>query len=258
MKVLILEDEFRNYNRLRRMLTDIDPTMTIEGPLESVEEAKQWFAHHKSKLAPDLVMADIRLSDGVSFDALRSIDPRSALVFTTAYDEYALKAFQYNGLAYLMKPIEEEELRQTIARVKNFLLRDTAPPESQGLNELIAKIQKQEGGYRERFLIPYKDGYEVVRTEAVSHICTEYKDTRLYLRSGKCFSLSQSLDELERQLNPRNFVRVNRQYIVHIDSIEGLKTFFGGKLLVKLRGFEKLEIFCSRERAPLLKEWLNQ
>lgn len=259
MKALIIEDEFRNYNRLRRMLTALDATMTIEGPLESVCETREWLASHGGPLAPDIIFADIRLSDGISFDALDNVDEHSKLVFTTAYDEYALRAFQYNGLAYLMKPIEEGELRQTLHRIKAMEAQGgQMAPDVQGLQEVIREMRADSYQYRERFLIPYKDGFEIVCTSDVSYICTAFKDTRVYLPSGKFYSLNMSLDELEHQLNPRRFFRVNRQFIVNVNSVASLKTFFGGKLRVQLRGFEGVEVMCSRERAPQLKEWLNQ
>lgn len=256
MKVLIIEDEFRNYNRLRKMLQAYEPTMTIEGPLESVEETRQWLSVHKGENAPDLVLADIRLSDGISFDALDGLDASSSLVFTTAYDEYALQAFQYNGLAYLMKPIEEEELRQTIDRIQ--LLREKE--KSMDLKNLLAQMRVDNYQYRERFLVPYKDGYEVVNVENVAFICTEFKDTRIYLmgEKRKFYSLSMSLDEIERQLNPHRFFRVNRQFIINVSAVEGLKTYFGGKLRVRLQGYEEEEVMCSRDKASQLKEWLNR
>ena len=269
MKVLIIEDEFRNYNRLRKMLQAYDPAMTIEGPLESVEETRQWLAAHKGENAPDLVLADIRLSDGISFDALDGLDASSSLVFTTAYDEYALQAFQYNGLAYLMKPIEEDELRQTIDRIKQLRGNaesltsssdSSAASENMSIKELLAQMRADNYQYRERFLVPYKDGYEVVNVENVAFICTEFKDTRIYLmgEKRKFYSLSMSLDEIERQLNPHRFFRVNRQFIINVQAVEGLKTYFGGKLRVRILGYEEEEVMCSRDKASQLKEWLNR
>ena len=256
MKVLIIEDEFRNYNRLRKMLQAYDPTMTIEGPLESVEETRQWLSVHKGENAPDLVLADIRLSDGISFDALDGLETSSSLVFTTAYDEYALQAFQYNGLAYLMKPIEEAELRQTIDRIKLL----SGKEKSMDLKNLLAQMRADNYQYRERFLVPYKDGYEVVNVENVAFICTEFKDTRIYLmgEKRKFYSLSMSLDEIERQLNLHRFFRVNRQFIINVSAVEGLKTYFGGKLRVRLQGYEEEVVMCSRDKASQLKEWLNR
>lgn len=259
MKTLIIEDEFRNYNRLRKMLMAYEPTMTIEGPLESVAETKQWLAVHKKENAPDLILADIRLGDGLSFDALHDIDGASALVFTTAYDEYALQAFRNNGLAYLMKPIEEDELRQTIDRIKAIKADGKQRADSE-LRQLLQQMRASEYKYRERFLVPYKDGFEVINVNDIAYICTEYKDTRIRLSDNKkgCYSISISLDEIERQLNPNSFFRVNRQYIVNVSSVKGLKTFFGGKLRVCLLGYDEVEIMCSRDKATALKEWLNK
>lgn len=126
--------------------------------------------------------------------------PSSCLVFTTAYDEYALRAFQYNGLAYLMKPIEEEELRHTIERIIALRSRQELQQtvEMQNMKELMNQIRTDNYQYRDRFLVPYKDGFEVVNVKDVCYICTEFKDTRLYLKNGKFFSVSMPLDEAER------------------------------------------------------------
>lgn len=258
MKTLIIEDEFRNYNRLRKMLLAYDPTMTIEGPLESVAETRSWLIAHQGELAPDLVLADIRLADGLSFDALDTIDEESMLVFTTAYDEYALQAFHYNGLAYLMKPIEEDELRQTLDRIGR--LRSSTRPAASGMKQLMKQMQGEGGCYRQRFLVPYKDGFEVVNVSNIAFICTEYKDTRIYLLGNNrhIFSLSMTLDEIERQLNPHHFFRVNRQYIVNLSAVAGLKTYFGGKLRVRIVDHDEVEVMCSRDKAAALKDWLNQ
>lgn len=147
MNALIIEDEFRNANRLRKMLVDIDPEMRIDGPLETVTETRQWPRSHP---APDVIFADIRLSDGVSFDALDAVDSHTAVVFTTAYDEYALQAFQYNGIAYLMKPIEEEELRATVERIRDMKGSSTQPDVNAAmLRDLLANL-RQSGCYLSR------------------------------------------------------------------------------------------------------------
>ena len=211
---MIIEDEFRNYNRLRKMLLVYDPTMTIEGPLESVAETKMWLSAHSGKDAPDIILADIRLSDGISFDALDNMDEASALVFTTAYDEYALQAFRYNGLAYLMKPIEEEELHATLDRIRRMKSGSTGYHGTEGdIKRLLQQMRTDHYQYRERFLVAYKDGFEVVNVDDIAFICTEYKDTHIHLNDGnkRVYSLSLSLDEIESQLNPRCFFRVNRQ-----------------------------------------------
>lgn len=259
MKTLIIEDEYRNYNRLRKMLLAYEPDMIVEGPLETVAETKRWLSAHKGVGAPDLILADIRLGDGISFDALHDIDDNSMLVFTTAYDEYALQAFRYNGIAYLMKPVEEDELRQTLDRIKRTKDNGLRNVTSE-LNNLLLQMKADEYHYRERFLVPYKDGFEVVNVNDIAFICTEFKDTRIYLSTKKKggYSISMSLDEIERQLNPQRFFRINRQFIVGISAVAGLKNYFGGKLRVCILGYEDVEVMCSRDKATALKEWLNR
>lgn len=126
------------------------------------------------------------------------------------------------------------------------------------LRELLTNLHPADAAYRERFLIPYKDGFEVVNIKEVSHIFSEYKISKLCLKDGKKYSLNMPLDEIEQQLNPNQFFRVNRQFIVAVDCVAGLKTYFGGKIRVRIRNFDDLEVLCSRDKAPLLKAWLNR
>lgn len=174
------------------------------------------------------------------------------LVFTTAYDKYALQAFRYNGIAYLLKPVDDEELRAMLNRIQNLRATNTH------LQSILAMMQQNNQPYRERFLVPYKDGYEVVSVNDISYICTEYKDTRLYLTTGHFFSISMTLEEIESQLNPRDFFRVNRQTIISIHAVSGLKTWFGSKLRVRLANYPDTEVLCSREKASALKTWLGR
>ena len=252
MKVLIIEDEYRNANRLQKLLLDYDATMHIDGPLESVADTRSWLHTHQGEQAPDIIFSDIRLSDGISFDALDEASPSSIIVFTTAYDEYALKAFQFNGLAYLMKPIDADELRNVLNRINQTRV------SNQNIQQLLTQMKNHQMKYRERFLIPFKDGYEVVSTADISHICTENKNTRCYLNSGKSYTIPMSLEEIEKQLDPARFFRVSRQYIISVDAISCLKTYFVGKIKVKLTNYPDTDVMCSRERAAQLKEWINR
>ncbi len=252
MKVLIIEDEQHNFNRLKKLLLAYDATMQVEGPLETIDETRDWLHSHQGNEAPDIVFSDIRLADGLCFDTLSELNPSSMLVFTTAYDEYALQAFWYNGIAYLLKPVDEEELRATLNRIQDLRATNTH------LQSILSMMQQSSLPYRERFLVPYKDGYELVTVDDISHICTEYKDTRLYLTSGRFFSITMTLEEIESQLNPRDFFRVNRQTIISIHAVSGLKTWFGGKLRVRLVTYPDTEVLCSREKAAALKTWLGR
>lgn len=251
MNILIIEDERRNYNHLKRMLSRLNPAFRIEGPLPSIAGTLDWFRHHPE---PDLILADIRLEDGLSFDALRQLNLHAPVIFTTAYDEYAIQAFKHNGLDYLLKPIDDGELADAIHKAERMLGQNT----SVHLEQLAAEMDALRGKYRERFLLPWRDGWLPVRVNEISHFCTEDKMAYVCLKEGSSYATPFSLDGLEAQLNPRSFFRANRQYIIHIDSIAQIKHFFGAKLMVRLKGYPDVEVVISREKAADFKQWLNQ
>lgn len=251
MNILIIEDEKRNYNRLKRLLEVINPSYRISEPMTSIAETTEYLRQHQ---APDLILADIRLSDGLSFEALRQTAVSSPVIFTTAYDEYAIQAFKYNSFDYLLKPIDEKELAAAIEKVcsRNLM------PQSNDIRQLIEQMQRNNYKYRERFLLPYRDGYKSVRADELSHISLVSKSTFLFLRNGTSTLVPFSMDELEMQLNPEVFFRANRQYIIHIDSIEHIGNYFNSRLLIRLKGYPDEKIIVSREKAASLKEWLDK
>ena len=153
MHILIIEDEKRNFNRLKRLLEEIDGTFRIDGPLASIVEAVEWLQAHP---APELIFADIRLSDGLSFDVLRRTAVPSPVIFTTAYDEYAIQAFKYNSFDYLLKPVKADELAAAMEKVRR-----ASSPQTNGeeVRQLLEYMRQSNYRYRERFLLPYRDGY---------------------------------------------------------------------------------------------------
>ncbi len=251
MKILIIEDEQSNATRLCRILKEIDNDVKILASPTSNKETADFFS--RTEEMPDIILADIQLGDGLSFEALKAAPQSIPVIFTTAYDQYAIKAFKFNSIDYLLKPIDKDELKAAIS--KAFKKNDS---NTDAIKELLLSLHGEDIRYRERFLVPYKDGYEVVLVSSISHICTVYKDTRIYLKSGSFYSISLSLDDIIKQLNPARFFRINRQFIVNIDSISQLKTYFAGKARVYLKEYEETEIMCSRERVPMLKSWLNK
>lgn len=168
MKILVLEDEQRNAMRLIRLLNGIDATFTIEGPLASIKETVEFFQSGK---AADLILADIRLTDGLSFEALKYAPATVPIIFTTAYDEYAVQAFKFNSFDYLLKPVDADELEAAIDKAiktgRNYA--------DENLRQLFDALQKNRFRYRERFLLPYRDGYKTVRVSDINHIETENK-----------------------------------------------------------------------------------
>lgn len=248
MHILIIEDEKRNFNRLKRLLEEIDGTFRIDGPLASIVEAVEWLQAHP---APELIFADIRLSDGLSFDVLRRTAVPSPVIFTTAYDEYAIQAFKYNSFDYLLKPVKADELAAAMEKVRR-----ASSPQTNGeeVRQLLEYMRQSNYRYRERFLLPYRDGYISVQVKDISHIALDERNTLLCLNNGTSETVPYSLDELESQLNPDVFFRANRQYLIHIDSILSINNWFNSRLKIRLKKYPDVEIIVSRERAAELKD----
>jgi len=251
MNILLLEDEERNANRLIRLLHDIDPSFQINGPLASIAATKTYLLTMPD---PDLILADIRLSDGLSFEALKSASVSVPIIFTTAYDEYAIRAFKFNSFDYLLKPIDADELADTIDRLN---LRGKCV-QNEKLQQLFDALSHSNYRFRERFLLPYRDGYKTINTNDVNHIHTKNKTTHLYLNNGTEETVIFSMDELEKQLNPDKFFRANRQFIINMESILFVGNYFGGKLIVKLKGYPEVEVIISKEKTSSLKDWIDR
>ncbi|HOZ81741.1 MAG TPA: LytTR family DNA-binding domain-containing protein [Bacteroidia bacterium] len=251
MKFLIVEDEKPNANRLKKIVEQLDSSFQVVDIIDSVAGAVDWFNKNPH---PDIVLMDIRLADGLSFDIFSQVKISSAVIFTTAYDEYALQAFKVNGVDYLLKPIEIEELDAAISKVKQNHISASNNPY---LDELIGYIKQKEVQYRSRFLFPYKDGYKTINVSDIDLIYSEDKNTHLILQNGSVQIANQTLEEMEEQLDPAVFFRANRQYIININSIESIHNHFNGKLKVVVRKLPQHDILISKEKAPLFKQWLD-
>ncbi|RKO72689.1 DNA-binding response regulator [Sphingobacterium puteale] len=247
--VLIIEDEKLNADRLKRLLKEIKPSIQILDVLDNITDSISWFQGNES---PDLVMMDIRLSDGISFEILESIKIDCPIIFTTAFDEYAVRAFKFNSIDYLLKPVEKKELENALIKLDSLKLQQTNQDPIQGLLDFIYPKD-----FRTRFLLPYKDGYKTILVEDIQYFYSEFKLTHAKLKCGTVEIVPQTLEELEQQLNPKVFFRANRQFIVHIDAIKRLHNHFNGKLKVEIKYSEDVEVLVSREKAQLLKNWLD-
>ena len=249
MRILIIEDEQNNADRLVRLVNDIRPDAEIVAVLASNAEVEAFFRHAND--APDVILSDIRLGDGLSFVGLKSAPQSVPVIFTTAYDQYALQAFKYNGLDYLLKPIDAEELRQALDKV----VVERSSTTTEDIRQLLASAGSIR--YRERFLITFRDTFHVVPVSEMSHVGISDGIVRLYTTSGKSHSLNMTLDELEKQLDPERFMRVNRQYIVSAAAVEKLSAYFLGKMRVHLKGYPDTEVIVSREKVSAVKRWLD-
>lgn len=249
-KILILEDEKLNSERIKRLILKIRPDAEIVGVLASVKNTVLWLSENKS---PDLILMDVQLADGLSFEIFNLANVTSPIIFTTAYDEYAIKAFKYNSVDYLLKPIEKNELEAAIIKLENSL--QQPDPQQPKIEELLAYMQPKE--YRKRFLLPYRDGYRKINVEDIAYFHSNLNISYVNLFNGEEVVIPQTLETLEQELDPKDFFRANRQYIIHINSIENVHNFFNGKLKLKIKGNKEQDIIVSRTKAASLKLWLD-
>jgi len=252
MKILIIEDERHNANRLQAMLKEIDAQITICDILESVADSVEWFNHQP---APDLILMDVRLADGLCFEIFSSCNVSAPVIFTTAYDEYAIRAFKVNSIDYLLKPVHRPELEAALDKYKQVVAQQQPDP---AINDLIEIIKKQGATYRSRFLIPLNDGYKSVGVEELDYIYSEFKVTHLVSNDKQVYAATQTMDELEEQLDPSLFFRANRQHIISLNIIKDIHNYFNGKLKVILNKYPDTEILISREKAGSFKQWLDR
>lgn len=246
--ILIIEDEKLNADRLQRLIKTIRPKASIIGVLDSIADSVDWF---KTNQNPDVVMMDVRLADGISFDIFARVDISCPIIFTTAYDEYAVRAFKYNSIDYLLKPVEPEELETAFEKLESFV----AGQQEKSLEGLLNYLKPKE--FRSRFLLPYRDGYKSLLVEDITYFYSELKITRATLHTGTEEIVPQTLEELEQQLDPKLFFRANRQFIVYINAIQQIHNYFNGKLKIDIKNDPDVEIIVSREKANLLKNWLD-
>ena len=258
MKILIIEDEMSSADRLRRML---ERDHLIVGQCASNAEVKDFFSQ-ETNAEVDLILSDIQLGDGLSFESLSQVSTTIPVIFTTAYDHYAVQAFRFNSIDYLLKPIDEEELREALSKVKSVAADQMPFVHSVSTTEAIAQLLDSVKGhnihYRERFLIPHRgDEYLIIPVGDVSHIYISDGVVRLCTLSGKRYSLSMTLEEIESQLDPHRFKRVNRQYIISAFAVQKLSSFFLGKMRVHMKASMDEEIIVSKDRVAAVKRWLD-
>ncbi|AMR40839.1 response regulator transcription factor [Elizabethkingia anophelis] len=252
MNILIIEDERPNAERLKRLILGIKPQANILSVLESVSESVEWLDSHEK---PDLIMMDIKLSDGLSFeifDKTQLVDV--PIIFTTAYDEYAIKAFKQYSIDYLLKPVDKDELAMAFEKYDQLDImvnKATNPSIEKLLDEFRPK------NYRTRFLLSYRDGFKTVMVSDVLYFYSEQKITKARLTDGTDEIIPHTMDELEQQLDPKLFFRANRQFIICINAVEHVYNYFNNKLKVTMRKNTDVEIIVSRDKAPLLKNWMG-
>lgn len=247
MKVLIVEDETAAFESLVEILKEIDSTIEVLANCESVGQTVKWL---KNNPEPDLILMDIHLSDGSSFLIFEHIEVETPIIFTTAYDEYAIDAFKQNSVDYLLKPIKQEELKRALDKFKKLSQNDVVEYLSR-LTQLAPKKQ-----YKEKILIPIKDKLLPVDLQDISCFYTTDKNTEVYLRDGRSFPYSSTLEQIFQTLNPNDFYRGNKQFIIARDSVKDLTIWFDNRLLVTLDIEVPERIYISKNKAADFKNWI--
>ena len=252
MNLLILEDETLASDRIIKILHEIDPELNILDVIKSIEEGKKWFDENEP---PDLIISDIRLLDGLSFELFKVLEIETPVIFTTAYDQYAIKAFEVNSIDYLLKPIQKEKLEEAIQKHKERAAKNKFPADFEGLYELI---QNQKKSFKSRFLIKIGNKIVAVPTEKIAYFYSQNKLTYIVTTEGKKLPTDQTLETLEEQLDPKTFFRANRQFIVSFESIAEIHPYFKGRLKIELSPASDLDIVISADKTPEFKSWLDQ
>ncbi|WP_428229514.1 LytR/AlgR family response regulator transcription factor [Flavobacterium sp.] len=251
MKILIIEDESINANRLKRLLEELEPDCKILEIIDTVQGAVKWLNANEM---PDLITMDIRLADGISFSIFEAVKITCPIIFTTAYDEYAVRAFKVNSIDYIMKPIEKNELEQALTKFKSVA-------KVQHNTEDIAGILKRflnKTSFRVRFLVTYRDGYKSVDVADIDFVYSEFKTSHLFLKNGTTIPIPQTMEELEDELDPDVFFRANRQFFIRAESIKAIANYFNAKLKIQLKSDPEREVIISREKAPFFKQWMDR
>jgi len=248
MKVIILEDENRAANLLERLLSKVAPHMMVIAKLESVRDGVKYLLNN---VEPDLIFSDIQLSDGLSFEIYNQVIVNCPIIFTTAYDHYAVEAFKTNGIDYLLKPIEEDRLRQAIEKARHFT------PEV--ILQKILSISNSASGkaYKSRFMVKVGDKIKSIPVEGILVFYSQ-KASFILTSDRRTYSIDYTLDQLEPLLDPQTYFRINRKYIVSINACSNILSWSNSRLRLKIEGTDDPDIIVARERVQEFKNWLDR
>ncbi len=250
MNVLIIEDEKPAARRLDRMLQSLN--IEVNAMLHSVEESIVWFQTNEH---PDLIFLDIQLSDGLSFEIFENIEIKSAIIFTTAYDEYALQAFKLNSIDYLLKPIDDDDLKIAVNKYKERA--SEKQPVSIDFSDIKRLLgSEQEPAYKKRFTVKVGQHLKMIPIDAIECFYSENKGTYIHTSEGRDYLIDLTLEQLEKELEPQVFFRVNRKFYININAIIDMISYTNSRLQIKLKSYTEQEVIVSRERVRDFKDWL--
>jgi DNA-binding LytR/AlgR family response regulator len=251
IKILIIEDEEPASGRLERLLLEIEPTARILDKLDSVESAVRWLSDND---APDLLMLDIQLADGLSFDIFRKVQIDSFVIFTTAYDEYAIRAFELNSIDYLLKPIDKQKLAISLNKFKKL----SGPAQTINIRQLIDTLESRRNSYKKRFLVTAGARIRSVEVHEVSYFYSLEKSTYMTTSDGHHYPVEFSLERLEQLLEPDVFFRINRNYIINFSSIAKIHILSQSRIKVEVNPPAEEPLLVSTARTHNFRLWLDR
>lgn len=250
LRALIIEDEEPAAERLKKLIFQADPEIEITDVIVSIRSAVSYLKEN----TPDLIFLDIHLADGESFEIFRQVNVKSPIIFTTAYDEFALQAFKLNSIDYILKPVKQEELVAALTKFKNlYTAKKETAVDYQKLADLIAG---EKTGYKKRLLIRYGDLLKTIEIKDAAYFYSENKISYVATKQGARYALDNTLDELEKMLEPKEFFRINRQFIVGVDAIDKMLAVSKSRVKLTLKPPSDQETIVSTERSPEFKKWL--
>jgi len=250
MKLLIIEDEPASARRLKKLAEEIDPDIMVLDMLDSISASVEWLRGHTE---PDLVLSDIHLADGLSFEIFKEVNISCPVIFTTAYDQYAIQAFKLNSIDYLLKPVKKVELAEAIRKFKK--IQHTAP--GIDLSQLTAMLGRAEKDYLKRLMIRIGQQIKVLEIKDVAYFYIDEKIVFGVSFGKDRYPMDLSLDQLEKQLDPERFFRINRAFIISLESIETMITYSKARIKIRLKPPCELESITSTERSAEFRDWLK-
>jgi DNA-binding LytR/AlgR family response regulator len=251
MNIIIIEDEKPAARLLQRKIEKLGYGITTL--LHSVEESLEWFQNNDH---PDLIFLDIQLSDGLSFEIFEKIDIKSAVIFTTAYDEYALRAFKLNSIDYLLKPIDEEELATAISKFANqYQVNSVSNLDFEAIKRMLVNPISKE--YRKRFSVKIGQQIKVIDVAEIECLYSENKGTYIHTLDNRDYLIDSSLEVVEAELDPKDFYRISRKYIIPLQSVKEIQLYSNSRLKISLPTYKADEVIVARERVSDFKEWLG-
>ena len=251
MTILIIEDETLAAEKIQSTLLEIDPSLSIVAMLKSVESAAEWLLLNKH---PDLIISDIQLLDGLSFEIFQQVKVEVPVIFTTAYDQYAIRAFEVNSIDYLLKPVQKDKLEASLQKLKAR----KGVSSDVSYQEVLKLLRPNQPEYKSRFMVRIGQRIMAVPVEKIAYFFSESKLTYIVTDENRRYPFDLPLDEIDVQLNPKTFFKINRQYIISFSAIAEIHPYFKGRIKLKLAPDQPDEIIVSSERSPEFKKWLDQ